>query len=115
MKEWVKELTNRTEPEDKILEHMAYLVHQNRRPNLMDLCRSLESGLPRGWKDRRTMQETADDGVYYFGLVVEAMDSPDHWGELAKCIEMGKQKAPLADWSEVERECEMRRKKSPGD
>ena len=107
--QWVKVLqTERTEPTEKVLESMAYLVSIKAKPNLTEIIKTLEQGVPRTWKDRQDAFVDTE-GFNYFRMVSTAMASHDHWGELRKLVDWGIEKAPEGNWTDHIRECEEKR------
>ena len=103
--QWAKQLEERSEPADKILEHMAYLVSINEKPHLTTLIKSLERGIQREWSARQEMFSVSTDGVSFSQRCIQAIDAPDHWKALLEVCEYGRKKAPSADWTEAEMEC----------
>ena len=103
--QWAAQLAERSEPEDKIIEHMAYLVSINEKPHLTTLIKSLERGIQREWSARQEMFSVSTDGVSFFQRCIQAIDAPDHWKALLEVCEYGRKKAPSANWTDAETEC----------
>ena len=113
--QWAVQLEERSEPEDKIIEHMAFLVSTEQKPHLTTLIKSLERGIPREWTARQEMLKVSTEGVSFFSMCLQAMNEHNHWEALLKVCEYGRQKAPSASWTEAENECRVKMAVEPPD
>ena len=105
---WCTDLTNSRHDESRIILAMKYLVSISKKPNLDTLQHVMDNNLDRNYVDIDEMKKMTSEGMGFFRMIWEAMNTSNHWAGIKVAMEHGQEKAPELDWSKRIAEAEMK-------